>query len=52
MEQINSSMVAADAKMAQQRFELENEILDEEVIFNFDEAEVDRLFDTKPWRKE
>jgi hypothetical protein len=38
-----------DASMAKQRFELENEIIEEE-LYKFDEAEVDKLFEDKPWK--
>ena len=31
-----------------QRFELENEVIDED-LYHFDEEEVDRLMDEKPW---
>ena len=34
---------ASDTQIAQMRFELENEILEEE-LYKFDEAEVDKLF--------
>jgi hypothetical protein len=37
--------------VARQRFELENEIVQEEDLFKFDEAENERLFKEKPWRK-
>jgi hypothetical protein len=33
------------------KFELENEVIEEE-LYNFNEAEVDRLMDEKPWLKE
>jgi len=32
------------------RFELENEVIDEE-LYHFDEEEVDRLMATMPWTK-
>jgi len=44
--------MSADAEMAQKRFELENEIIEEEQLYHFDEAEVDKLFADKPWKKE
>lgn len=37
--------------MAKMMFEYENEVIEEE-LYNFSEAEVDRLMDEKPWRKE
>ena len=37
--------------MARKMFEYENEIIEEE-LYNFSEAEVDRLMEEKPWRKE
>jgi hypothetical protein len=37
--------------MSQMRFELENEVIEEE-LYNFSEAEVDRLMEQKPWLKE
>ena len=42
----------ADTLMAEQRWELENEIIQEDIIFSFDEAEEDRLYAAKPWKKE
>lgn len=39
----------SEQEMAQKRFEFENEVLEEE-LYKFDEAEVDRLFEQKPWR--
>lgn len=55
--QINSSSKAntnmsADAKMALQRFELENEIIEENDLYYFDENEIDELYKAKPWKKE
>ena len=44
--------MSADAAMAQKRFELENEIIEEEQLYHFDEAEVDKLFKERPWKKE
>ena len=44
--------MAADTKVAQQRFELENEVIEEEQLYHFDEEEVDKLFKEKPWKKE
>lgn len=38
--------------MAQARFELENEIIQEDVLFHFDEKEEDALYAAKPWKKE
>jgi hypothetical protein len=40
-----------DRKVAEKQFELENEIMEEE-IYKFSEAEQDKLFETRPWRKE
>jgi hypothetical protein len=37
--------------MMQKKFELENEVIEEE-LFQFSEAETDRLFKEKPWNKE
>jgi hypothetical protein len=39
-----------DIQMMQKRFEFENEVIDEQ-LYNFSEAEVDRLLDQKPWLK-
>jgi hypothetical protein len=57
MKQINSKQSAkttlsSDAKQALQRFELENEIIDENDLYFFDETEIDRLYAQKPWKKE
>jgi len=41
----------SDAKIAQKRFELENEIITEDQLYFFDENEVDKLFAEKPWKK-
>jgi hypothetical protein len=38
-------------QIAQKRFEHENEVIEEE-LYNFSEAEVDRLFTERPWLKE
>jgi hypothetical protein len=38
--------------MALQRFELENEIIEENELFYFDENEIDELYKLKPWKKE
>ena len=40
-----------DAKTALQRFEMENEIIQEDTLYFFDENEVDKLFEQKPWKK-
>ena len=54
--QINSSTakgMSSDAKNALMKFELENdvnEVLDDKDFYHFDEAEVDKLYDTKPWK--
>ena len=55
MSQINSSTkgMTSDAKNALMKFELENdvnEVLDDKDFYHFDEAEVDKLYDTKPWK--
>lgn len=44
--------MSADSQMALQRFELENEIIDESNLFHFDETEIDKLYKAKPWKKE
>ena len=44
--------ITSDQEMAQKRFELENEIVEEEKLYHFDEAEVDKLFKEKPWKKD
>ena len=44
--------MSKDAEVALKRFELENEIIDEQELYHFDEAEVDALFAQKPWKKE
>jgi hypothetical protein len=44
--------MSKDAEVALKRFELENEIIDEQELYHFDEAEVDKLFAEKPWKKE
>ena len=41
----------SQAEMARKKFELENEVIEEE-LYNFSEAEVDRLWEKKPWLKE
>jgi hypothetical protein len=53
--QINSSTkpMTQDAKNALMKFELENdvnEVLDDKDFYHFDEAEVDKLYETKPWK--
>jgi len=40
-----------DAVMMQKRFELENEVIEDQ-LYHFSEEEVDRLFEQKPWLKE
>jgi len=42
---------AAGASQAQKKFELENEVIEEE-LYQFSEAETDRMFKEKPWTKE
>jgi hypothetical protein len=37
--------------MMQKMFEYENEVIEEE-LYNFEEAEVDRLMEQRPWLKE
>lgn len=37
--------------MMQKKFEFENEVIEEE-LYQFSEAEVDRMFKEKPWAKE
>ena len=49
---IDSKKIDSDAEMAQKRFELENEIIEEEALYHFDDAEVERLFKERPWKKE
>lgn len=39
------------AQMMQKKFELENEVIEEE-LFQFSEEETDRMFREKPWTKE
>jgi hypothetical protein len=39
------------SQMMQKKFELENEVIEEE-LFQFSEAETDRLFKERPWNKE
>jgi hypothetical protein len=36
--------------MMKKRFELENEVIDEE-LYHFEEEEVDRLMNERPWTK-
>ncbi len=43
--------MSADAQMAKQRFELENEIIDEEQLFTVDQEEIDKMFRDRPWKK-
>ncbi len=38
-------------QMMQKKFEHENEVIEEE-LFQFSEAETDKLFREKPWNKE
>jgi COP9 signalosome complex subunit 5 len=38
--------------MAQAKFELDNEIIQEEELFAHDEQEEDRLYAAKPWKKD
>ena len=46
--------MTTDARNAQMRFELENDVqvVDEQELYHFDEAEVDQLFKDRPWKKE
>jgi hypothetical protein len=37
--------------MMKKMFEFENEVIEEE-LYNFEEAEVDRLMEERPWLKE
>lgn len=37
--------------MAQKRFELENEIIDEEKTYHFNEEELQKVLAEKPWKK-
>ena len=37
--------------MMKKMFEFENEVIEEE-LYHFEEAEVDRLMEQKPWLKE
>lgn len=39
------------AQMMQKKFEFENEVIEEE-LYQFSEAEIDRMFEEKPWAKE
>ena len=41
-----------DARNALNRFVLENEIIDEANLYDFDEEEANRLYKEKPWKKE
>ena len=38
-------------QVAQKRFELENEIIDEEKIYHFNEEELQKVLAEKPWKK-
>mmetsp|Transcript_35972 Transcript_35972/g.26718 ORF Transcript_35972/g.26718 Transcript_35972/m.26718 type:complete len:123 (+) Transcript_35972:32-400(+) len=49
--QQKQSQPGSSGKNAQKKFELENEIIEEE-LYNFSEAEVDRLMEQKPWLKD
>lgn len=51
--QKNTKAMSNDTKNALMKFELENEInevLDDKDFYSFDQDEVDRLYDTKPWK--
>ena len=39
-----------DSQIALKRFELENEIVEENALYHFDEEESNRLYKTKPWK--
>lgn len=41
-----------DSQIALKRFELENEIVEENALYHFDQDESDRLYKEKPWKKE
>lgn len=43
-----TTKLPADVQMMKTRFELENEIIDEE-LYHFNEEEVDRLMVDRPW---
>lgn len=34
------------------KFELENDVIDENELFNFDENEANEIFEKKPWKKD
>lgn len=55
MNQINSKTkgskpLSEDAKTALKRFELENEIIEENNLYFFDENEIERLYQKRPWK--
>ncbi len=41
---------SASSQMMQKKFELENEVIEEE-LYQFSEEETDRLFKERPWEK-
>merc|ERR1719498_344154 len=45
--------MAASAAAAQQRFELENGVrVDDAAIYEFDEAEQDKIYEARPWKED
>jgi len=49
-----ASKMAASAAAAQQRFELENgvRLVEDAAMYAFDEAEQDRIYESKPWKED
>jgi hypothetical protein len=45
-----SAQQSASSQMMQKKFELENEVIEEE-LYQFSEEETDRLFKERPWEK-
>ena len=44
--------MSSGAKNAKMKFELENDVIDENELFQFDENEANELYQAKPWKKD
>lgn len=45
-----SAQASTSSQMMQKKFELENEVIEEE-LYQFSEAETEKLFTERPWEK-